>query len=427
MKIITTDSLRNYIETKQGFVIDVRPVDAYNGWKIQGESRGGHIKGAKSLPLKWTHYIDWIEIVRAKGILPEHRIVIYGYTAREAEQAARFFDVAGYKDVQLYNSFVDEWASNPKLPMDRLERYQQLVSAQWVKSLIAGGKPQNYDNNKYVLVHAHYRNRDAYLSGHIPSAIDMDTLALEAPETWNRRSPQELKKALEQHGITTDTSVVLYGKFMFPNNDDPFPGSAAGDIGAIRCAFIMMYAGVKDVRILNGGFQSWEDEGYEISMEDVAKKPVPDFGVSIPQKPELAVDLPEAKEMLESSGAELICVRSWPEYIGEVSGYNYIEKKGRIPGAIFGNCGSDAYHMENYRNLDNTVREFHEVKTLWKEVGITANKHLAFYCGTGWRGSEAFYNAWLMGWPRVSVFDGGWFEWSNNPDNPYETGVPNGK
>ncbi|MCF8373149.1 MAG: hypothetical protein K9H64_16135 [Bacteroidales bacterium] len=426
MNIISTDSLRTFLEAGQGIVIDVRPVDAYNGWKMQGEARGGHIKGAKSLPLKWTKYIDWIEIVRSKGILPENPIVIYGYTASDAEQAAKFFQTAGYTNISLYNSFVDEWALNPELPLGHLERHQNLVSAQWVKSLISGEKPQGYNNQKHVLIHAHYRNREAYLSGHIPGAIDMDTLALEAPETWNRRSPEELKLALEQHGITADTTVVLYGKFMYPNNDDPFPGSAAGDIGAIRCAFIMMYAGVKDVRILNGGFQSWEDAGFEISTDDVPKQPVVNFGVSIPQLPEIAVDIPEAKEMLASTDADLVCVRSWPEYIGEVSGYNYIEKKGRIPGAIFGNCGSDAYHMENYRNLDHTTREFHEVAEIWKEVGITPDKHLAFYCGTGWRGSEAFFNAWLMGWPRVSVFDGGWFEWSNDPKNPYETGVPKG-
>ena len=29
-----------------------------------------------------------------------------------------------------------------------------------------------------------------------------------------------------------------------------------------------------------------------------------------------------------------------------------------------------------------------------------------------------------MGYPNVSVFDGGWFEWSNDPNNPYETGEP---
>ncbi|WP_321288344.1 rhodanese-like domain-containing protein [uncultured Sunxiuqinia sp.] len=227
-----------------------------------------------------------------------------------------------------------------------------------------------------------------------------------------------------KHGITSDTLVISYGKFMFPDNDDEFPGSAAGDIGAIRNAFIMMYAGVKDVRVLNGGFQSWEDAAYEIATDDVPKTPVENFGVNIPVKSELAVDIPEAKEMLVSSTADLVCVRSWPEYIGEVSGYNYIEKKGRIPGAIFGNCGSDAYHMENYRHVDHTTREFHEVAQIWKQVGVTPDKHLAFYCGTGWRGSEAWFNAWLMGWPHVSVFDGGWFEWSNNPENPYETGIP---
>jgi len=36
----------------------------------------------------------------------------------------------------------------------------------------------------------------------------------------------------------------MYGKFMSPDNNDPFPGSAAGNIGAIRCAFIMLYAGI---------------------------------------------------------------------------------------------------------------------------------------------------------------------------------------
>ena len=421
---LTTGELVNLLKDNNTKIIDIRPIDAYNGWKLNDEIRGGHIKGAKSLPEKWTQYMDWIEIVRSKQILPQHKIVVYGHTPETVEKTARLFQKAGYPDVSIYLHFTEEWTAESNLPMEFLPRYKHLVSAEWVKMLLSGNKPPEYDNDKFVVVHSHYRNREAYLSGHIPGAIDMDTLALEAPETWNRRSPKELKAALEQHGITADTTVVLYGKFMHPDNANDFPGSAAGHIGAIRNAFIMMYAGVKDVRVLNGGFQSWKDAGYEISTKDVSKKPVDDFGATIPGKPELAVDISEAKEMLKSTDADLVCVRSWPEYIGEVSGYNYIEKKGRIPGAIFGNCGSDAYHMENYRNVDHTTREFQEITAQWKEAGITPEKHLAFYCGTGWRGSEAFLNAWLMGWPRVSVFDGGWFEWSNDPNNPYETGIP---
>ncbi|MGC9331318.1 MAG: sulfurtransferase [Bacteroidales bacterium] len=426
-KEISTETLKTLVENRQAKLIDVRSVNAYNGWQLQGEKRGGHIRGAKSLPLKWTRYIDWIDIVRHKKITPDDALILYGYTEKESFHVARFFQESGYNNICLYNHYMDEWDPNGNLPMEHLPKYKYLVSAAWVNQLISGQKPPHYHHDKYVVVHAHYRNRDAYLSGHIPGAIDMDTLALEAPETWNRRSPHELKIALEKHGITSDTTVVLYGKFMFPDNADEFPGSAAGDIGAIRNALIMMYAGVKDVRVLNGGFQSWKDAGFQIDKEDVSKRPVTDFGVEIPQKPELFVDIDEAKDILKASDAELVCVRSYPEYIGEVSGYNYIKAKGRIPGAVFADCGSDAYHMENYRNPDYTTREYHEIEAIWRESNITPDKHLAFYCGTGWRGSEAWFNAWLMGWPKVSVFDGGWFEWSNDPANPFETGVPSNK
>jgi len=421
---ISTDELLNLLNDKEIKIIDIRPPDAYNGWKLKDEVRGGHIKGSNSLPVKWANYIDWIEIVRSKQILPEHKIVIYGYSSDEIEKVAKLFLKYDYNNIFIYNNFITEWAKNIDLPMENLERYRQLVPAEWVKKITDGEIPIEHDGRKTVICHAHYRNREAYLTGHIPGAIDIDTLALESPKTWNCRSSKELKTALENHGITSETTVVLYGKFIWPDNADEFPGSAAGHIGAIRCAFIMMYAGVKDVRVLNGGFQSWKDASYEISYDDVPKNPVSEFGADIPMKAELAVDVPQAKEMIESKYADIVCVRSWPEFLGEVSGYNYIIKKGRIPGTIFGNCGSDAYHMENYRNLDHTTKEYHEIAESWEEVGITPDKHLAFYCGTGWRGSEAFYNAWLMGWPKVSVFDGGWFEWSNDPENPFETGEP---
>ena len=424
IKQVSTPEVLALMERAGVKIIDVRPVDAYNGWRLRNEPRGGHIPGAKSLPLKWTSYMDWIEVVRHKQILTGDQIVVYGYTSEEGLEVAGLFQKAGYPDVSVYPGFLDEWVGVATRPLETLERYRHLVPAGWVKTLLEGGTPPEPPGEKTIICHAHYRNRDAYLSGHIPGAIDLDTLALETPETWNRRSPEELKTALEQHGITSDTTVVLYGKYMDPDNDDEFPGSAAGHIGAIRCAFIMMYAGVKDVRVLNGGFQSWKDAGYETGYGDVPKQPVADFGRAIPANPQLAVDVAEAKAMIQSPDADIVCVRSYPEYVGEVSGYNYIEPRGRIPGAVFANCGSDAYHMENYRNVDQSSREFRETASIWKNSGITPDKHLAFYCGTGWRGSEAWLNAWLMGWPRVSVFDGGWFEWSSDPNNPFETGDP---
>ena len=424
MKETTTEQLIKYIENKSAIIIDIRPVDAYNGWKLKQEERGGHIKGAKSLPVKWSKYIDWIEIVRSKGILPEHTLVIYGYEKEETERVAQLFDKAGYDDVSVYHGFVKEWSANEELPMEHLARFHQLVYPQWLNSLLLGDKPEHYMGNKFVLCHSHYRNKADYEKGHIPGAIALDTLELESPETWNRRTPEELAQTLRKHGIDKDTTIILYGRFSFPDNDDPFPGSSAGHLGAIRCAAIMMYAGVKDVKVLNGGLQSWKDEGYKTTTEETFPVELKDFGAQIPVQAQLMIDIPEAKALIESDNGDIVSVRSWNEWIGEVSGYNYIEKKGRIPGAVFGNCGTDAYHMENYRNLDHTTREYHEIAEIWEEAGITPDKELAFYCGTGWRGSEAFFNAWLMGWPKVAVFDGGWFEWSNDPNNPIETGIP---
>jgi len=57
---ISTAELQQHLSDSQTTLIDIRPVEAYNGWRINNEARGGHIKGARSFPLKWTNYIDWI-------------------------------------------------------------------------------------------------------------------------------------------------------------------------------------------------------------------------------------------------------------------------------------------------------------------------------------------------------------------------------
>lgn len=425
IKQITTHHLSDLLGDSESIVIDTRPIAAYNGWPLNGEQRGGHIPGAKNIPLQWTDYMDWVEVLEEKNIPANKPIIIYGYTEDDSHSMAEQLIKLGYDNLKIYNDFADGWAANSDLPMAQLPKFRHLVYPDWIKQLSNEEKPPHYDNDDYVICHSHYDHIEDYHKGHIPGAIPVDTNSLESTETWNRRSPEELKQALEGYGIRHDTTVIIYGRFSSPTYDkEKFPGKSAGHLGALRAAAIMLYAGVEDIRILNGGITSWETAGYELSTEPVEPEPVGDFGIDIPAHPEYMIDTPEAKQLLSSDNGELVSIRSWEEFIGNRSGYHYIDQKGRIPGAIFGNCGSDAYHMENYRNFDHTMREFQEVVQAWKEGGITPDKHIAFYCGTGWRGSEAFMNAWLMGWPNVSVYDGGWYEWCSDRDNPIETGEP---
>ncbi|NOY36038.1 MAG: thiosulfate sulfurtransferase [Chlorobi bacterium] len=422
---IPTRTMVELIRSGEKLIIDNRSTHAFNGWSFRDEHRGGHIKGAVNFPFEWFKYhFELPEFLQAKGIIPDKPIVIYGYNPEETNNMAAILFNAGYNNIAVYHRFVDEWAANDELPMKKLMRYKHLIYPEWLKQLQAEEHPPTYEGNKFVVCHAHYDNIEDYREGHIPGAIDLNTLELEAPETWNCRTPEEIEAALLRHGIRYDTTVVLYGRFSYPRNEDTFPGKRAGQLAAMRCAAILMHAGVEDVRILNGSFLAWEHAGFGISTEPVRPHPEKDFGLSIPAHPEYIIGMEKAKKLLAAEDGELVSIRSWPEFTGEVSGYNYIEKKGRIPGAVFGNCGSDAYHMENYRNPDLTIRAAEELAANWTNAGITPDKHLAFYCGTGWRGSEAFMNAWLMGWPRVSVYDGGWMEWSCHPENPVETGIP---
>jgi len=267
---------------------------------------------------------------------------------------------------------------------------------------------------------------EEYEENHIPGALYLDTNWLESPDDWNRRSPEELEQALCSLGITRDTTVILYGRDTEGDANEKWPGRRAGQIAASRAAMILRYSGVDDVRLLDGGYDWWVQAGYP--LETVAREPTPvlSFGVQIPLRPEIIVDIDEAKQILaDREHAALVSVRTWNEHIGKVSGYNYIDPAGRIAGDVWGNCGSDAYHMQHYRNVDNTMRAYPEIASIWEEVGITADKRVAFYCGTGWRASETWFYAYLMGWQQAAVYDGGWFEWSQDPiNNPIETGEP---
>ena len=127
IKGISTNEVFQLLGKPETKIIDIRPIDAYNGWCLQNESRCGHIKGSKSLPAKWFEYVDWIEIVRSKKILPQHKIVVYGYSSAESEKVAKAFLHAGYSDISIYNQFITEWSSTIGMPIQFLERFSQLV------------------------------------------------------------------------------------------------------------------------------------------------------------------------------------------------------------------------------------------------------------------------------------------------------------
>jgi 3-mercaptopyruvate sulfurtransferase SseA len=426
---ITTDELSARLDDPSTTIVDVRPMAAYNGWRLKGEARGGHIPGAVSFPSAWLTSVDDAEIDRLlaeKGVTPDRTVVVYGDGAADVAALGARLVAAGHGDVRVYDAGFGAWAADEGRPIERLPKYEKLVHIDWLRRVIAGETPEAAPAGRHLLFHVNFGVPEEYADGHIPTALYLDTNRLESPEDWNRRSPEVLDEAIRALGITRDTTVILYGRDTEGDAKEKWPGRRAGQIAATRAAMILRYAGVDDIRLLDGGYDWWVQAGNPLETTVREPSPVADFGVTIPARPEVIVDLPEAKEILaDQTGAALVSVRTWREHIGAVSGYNYIGPAGRIKGDVWGNCGTDAYHMQHYRNVDNTMRAYPEIAANWAEAGITADKWVAFYCGTGWRASETWFYAYLMDWPRIAVYDGGWFEWSKDPvANPIEIGEP---
>ncbi len=424
---ISTHELRRRLADPELTIVDVRPMPAYNGWRLRGAARGGHIPGAVAFPSSWLSSAEDAEVewlLASKGIVPSREIVLYGDGPEDVSALrTRLVDLS-HTGIRTYEEGWVEWAAHETLSLERLPKYDKLVHTEWLREVLDGGQPEAAPVGPFLLFHVNFGVPEEYEESHIPGALYLDTNRLENPDDWNRRSPEELEETLCSLGVTTDTTVILYGRDTEGDANEKWPGRRAGQISATRAALILRYCGVDDIRLLDGGYDRWVQAGNP--LETVVREPttVTSFGVEIPRRPQVIVDIEEAKEiLLDPDGAALVSVRTWNEHIGKVSGYNYIGAAGRIAGDVWGNCGSDAYHMQHYRNVDNTMRAYPEIAANWEEAGIRADKWVAFYCGTGWRASETWFYAYLMGWPRIAVYDGGWYEWSRDPlNNPIEAG-----
>ena len=389
-------------KAKQAVIVDTRASHFYQGWPMEGEKQGGHVTGAAHLFAEWKYSDEeWPTALASKGLKADRPVALYG-APREVAEVARQLQKQGIE--QLFE--LQGWQT---MPREQLARWQQLVHPHWLADLQAGKPVAAAPKGDWKLFEVDWGSPKAYLISHIPGAGYIDTNRLEQEDLlWNKIPDEMLKTLLLENGIRHDTTVILY---------------ARNTMAAARAAFLMMYAGVKDVRLLDGGFDSWTRQRLltQTGLPNTYQ-PVPAFGIAIPAHPEYYTTLDQAKALLKQSDSALVSIRTWEEFVGNTSGYSDIKAKGDIPGAKWGRGGIDANSMSDFHNPDGTMKPAREILAMWQEWQIEPAQQTAFYCGTGWRASEAFFYAWLMDWQRISVFDGGWLEWSQDPHNPIVTG-----
>jgi molybdopterin synthase sulfurtransferase len=407
LKKITTKEVQEALNN-HAVVVDARVNDAFTGWKIDGAIRGGHIKGATDFSAQWLRAEDDPKLhnkekrledaLKAKGITSEKNVIIYDSNGKDAGEVAKYFTSKGITKVSLYD--FNQWDKDESLQLESYANYQMIVPPSYVKDIVDG-------KIKAKLFHASWGDgKEDYDKGHIKGSVHINTDEVEEGPVWNRKSDKQLEEFALDSGITVNDPVVIYG-------DDPTP--------SYRVAAILKYMGVKDVRVLNGGSTTWKLAGYDLLNEKIPKTKVASFGAKVPAGNRYIVDMPVAKEILnDKTGSILVDIRSWDEHIGKTKGYDdpNLKEAGRPKGSVWG------HDLVDFRNVDNTMKNFNDVLAMWKANGITPDKRLAFFCGTGWRAAEVQVYADVAGLKNISLYDGGWYEWTMKGNNPFEKGEP---
>ena len=300
-------------------------------------------------------------------------------------------------------------ASASTAKVDAVEKTKVFVSPEWIKSVMDGQQEESKD---YLILEAGWgevADDKAYTDGHIPGAVHMNTDYVESDEFWNIRSADEITELMKKYGITKDTTVITYGNT---------PEIAADD----RVATALLWAGVENVKVLNGGIDAWKKAGYELETTvNEPKATDKEFGVKIPAHPEYILSIDEVKDKLKNDkNFKLVSIRSRDEFEGKTSGYGYIDRAGEPLGAIWGHDTDDG----SYNNTDGTVVGIDKVNEYLKESGASTDNEVSYYCGTGWRASIPFLIEYENGIKNVSIYDGGWYQWQMDGENPVQLGAP---
>lgn len=289
-----------------------------------------------------------------------------------------------------------------------------LVTPAWVKSVqdfqIASTqkkaillRPATYKNERLVILEVSWSTVAAakdYQAGHVPDAIHFNTDEFEngAPR-WQLKPLSELQQVIGKYGITRDTTVIVYSKQT---------------IAAARVWWVLNYAGVSDVRILNGGYTMWLAAG--LPGDTTVHEPREVKFSASPREDWLATTQ-YVRERFDKGSVWLADARSLPEFRGEVSGYDYLLRRGRIPGALHIGDADDKALL--YQEADGVFRHRSEIAALWTKAGLNAatpgeqfEREVIFYCGSGWRSSLAFFYAYLQGYKNIRNYSDSWSGWS---------------
>jgi thiosulfate/3-mercaptopyruvate sulfurtransferase len=243
--------------------------------------------------------------------------------------------------------------------------------------------------------------REHHAAAHIPGAVfvDLDRELSGPPATATGRHPlpdvDALQAAARRWGIREGSSVVAY--------DD------SGGLAAARAWWLLRWAGLEDVRILDGTLAAWRRAGGPLESGDV-----------VPARGDVTLRAGAgALATVDADGAAalardglLLDARAAERYRGESEPID--PRAGHIPGAVsaptVGNLAADGRFLPAA-----ALRE------RFTALGAGQAPTIGVYCGSGVNAAHTIAALALAGFD-AALYPGSWSEWSADRGRPAATG-----
>jgi thiosulfate/3-mercaptopyruvate sulfurtransferase len=240
---------------------------------------------------------------------------------------------------------------------------------------------------------------EQYLAHHIPGAsyvdLDLELAALATPKAGRHPLPSidQLQAAARGWGLRQGETVVVY--------DDNSSMSAA------RAWWVLRWAGVATVYLLDGGLGAWRAAGGNLATgpEDPERG---DVQLSAGHMPTVHIgtvaDVAQHGLLLDARAVERF--RGGAEPIDP--------KAGHIPGA------TSAPTTGNL-TADGRFKSAAELEDRFAGLGARPRTAIAVYCGSGVTAAHEVAALAIAGFD-AALYPGSWSEWSNHDDRPVATG-----
>ncbi|AZA09859.1 sulfurtransferase [Corynebacterium pseudopelargi] len=283
------------------------------------------------------------------------------------------------------------------LPLDpnpQFEQYahpERLVSASWLSARLGSPGLRVVESDEDALL---------YDIGHIPGAVRIDWAKdLNDKTIRDFIDADAFAKLMDEKGIAADDTVVVYGD--------------KSNWWAAFTLWIFELFGHKDVRILDGGRDAWMAEERDTSYA-VPDYPASNYEVSEHNEAPSRIFVDEIRSRREE--LTLLDVRSEKEFAGRTSEeypQSNVSRHGHIPGAR-------NISWEHSTHANGRFRDFEDLQQTFKD--FEKEEDIVVYCQVGERAAHSwFVLKYLLGYPNVRNYDGGWVEWGNMVRMPIAT------